>query len=158
MAESIIETLRADAKRRGIRWSQVLAAYGEIKAGEIAAREHANELRRQAWTSYTATKPYAWEFWRIGFRTRFGRLVDAADYKAIPGYDVLHQEVAASFPEFADDTGCERLWAFLLSPYDPLPRRAELLERALERAEQLAQDGREDESTAFEFGANCVMT
>lgn len=158
MAAPVIESLRAEAKRRGLKWSHVLAAYREVKAGEIAAREHANEVRRQAWTSHTARTPWAWPWWRIGFRSRYGRLVDTADYKAIRGYDVLHAEVAATFPEFSDDDGCERLWSFLLSPYNPLPRREKLLERAIEEAERIA--AREDDwsATEFVFGANCLIT
>ena len=53
----------------------------------------------------------------------YGKSVEAHDYKAIRGYDVLAQEMAAIFPEYADDGGCERLWSFLMSAYDPMPRR-----------------------------------
>lgn len=111
-------------------------------------------MRSTAWYFYTARTPWAWPFWRIGFRSRFERLVDAHDFKAVPGFDTLHQEIAGTFPEFADDDGCERLWSFLLSPYNPVPKRAELLARALE----VAAAAREADSVAFAFGANCVIS
>jgi hypothetical protein len=154
MADSVIETIRAEAKARGVPWSWVLAACRELREQEAAAREHANAVRREAWTFYTALTPWAWSWWRVGFRTRFRKLVEAHDYKAVPGYDVLHQEMAAAFPEFADDGGCERLWSFLLSPYNPVPKRAELLGRAME----VAAAAREAESVGFAFGANCVIS
>jgi hypothetical protein len=140
---SELQAIRAEAKELGVKWAHVLAAYDQVKAEEAAAREHVNDVRQQAWTTYTADRPYAWEFWRIGFATRFGRIVAAADYKRIPGYDVLHQEIARRFPEFADDDGCERLWTFLLSPYRPMPRRVVMLRTALERAaEEVRRDRR----------------
>lgn len=91
-------------------------------------------------------RPYAWGWWRVGFQHTYGARVERADFTAVPGYDGLAQEVAGRFPEYADDDGTARLWAFLLSPYDPLPRREVLMRRAMDRLE--AMIGRETGRTA----------
>jgi len=153
MAAASIEAIRTEAKAAGVPWSWVIAACRELRAQEADAREHANEVRRHAWFLH-ASAAYAQPFWRIGFRTRFGRLVDAHDYKRIPGYDTLHRELCCRFPEFADDDGCERLWSFLMAPYDPVPRRAALMARALELAKVRYRERQEAEALRFEFGAN----
>lgn len=158
MATQSVETIRTEAKRRGVPWRLVLEVCKELRAEAAAAAEHSNRVRREAWTSYTARTPWAWPFWRIGFRSRFGKRVDAADYKAVPGHDVLHQQIACQFPEFDGDDGCERLWAFLMAPYEPLPKREALLGRALELAAAAVEDRDVERATAFAFGANCVIS
>ena len=152
-----VEQVKAEAKQRGIAWSWVLEACKELRAEAAAAAEHANEVRKTAWTNYTAKTPWAHPFWRIGFLTRFGKRVDAADYKVVPGFDVLAAGIAEVFPEFSDDAGCERLWTFLLSPYKPLPKRAELLARALDRAAAAVEATNESEALSFGFGANVAV-
>ena len=42
--------------------------------------------------------------------------------------------MATVFPEFAGDDGTERLWDFLLSPYDRYPPAEKLYQKALELA------------------------
>ena len=41
------------------------------------------------------------------------------------------------FPEYAADDGCERLWEFLLSPYNRMPTREVMLARAVDQAREL---------------------
>ena len=53
----------------------------------------------------------------------YGERVQRGDFTAVPGYDGIAQQIAGQFPEYADDGGTERLWAFLMSPYEPLPPR-----------------------------------
>lgn len=128
--------LRREARARGLRWGDVLEAYAEVKHLERVRREHANAVREHAWTLYTATTPYRWPFWRVGFQTFFGkRIARGADLTSIPGYDTLASEVALTFPEYAGPDGTERLWAFLLSPYDPLPSRESMIRAAMDRLE-----------------------
>ena len=106
-------------------------AYREIKAAEIQKRERPNEIRATAWTCYKANSPGCWPFWRHGFYATFkARLARGADYTIIPGYDEIAQEIATEFPEYAGDDGTERLWDFLLSPYDKMPSRDEMLRKA----------------------------
>lgn len=150
MANEEINAVRAEAKARGVKWSHVLEAYELVKADEIEARAHDNEVRRHAWFVHAvATRPYWARFWSCGFAHVYGKRVAESDYKAIPGYDVTHQEVAGRFPEFASDDGCERLWAFLLSPYRPMPRRAVMLEKAVELVARESRRAEELEAVPF---------
>ncbi len=111
-------------------------AYRQIKAGERDKRRRPNEVRATAWWMFTASTPGSWPFWRHGFVARFGRrLARGADFTIIPGYDEIGQEIATQFPEYAGDDGTERLWAFLLSPYDRLPGRDEMMRKARSLAE-----------------------
>lgn len=158
MADPILETIRREAKAGGVPWSWVIEACRELREQARDAREHANEVRRHAWFLYNGSRPWAWPWWRIGFRSRFGKLVDDHDYKRVPGYDTLHQELCCRFPEFGDDGGCERLWAFLMAPYDPVPRRAKLMAQALESATRRLVERQEAEGVRFEFGANAAIT
>ncbi len=130
-----IQQIRREARRPGVPWSAVRAAYREIKATEIAKREHPNEVRQTAWHMMTAHSPGCWPFWRHGFDSRWGhKLGSAGDYTVVPGYDELAQEVGQIFPEYADDTGTERLFDFLFSPYDKLPSRQTMYAQAIELA------------------------
>lgn len=129
---------------------QLLATYREIKAEEQEKRARDCEVRETAWYHWTFHRPYAWEFWRIGFQNTVGRKLAKtdSDISAIPGHDTLAQEMGTMFPEYADDA--ERLWDFLLSPYVPMPRKDELMRRAEERLTEhppQSDDG-------FDFGAN----
>lgn len=129
-----IGEIRQEAKRRGVPWAHVRAVYDEIKAGEWARRERPNDVRATAWACANAHAPGKWEFWRHGFRSQYGARVDRSDYTAIPRYDVLAQELAALFREYAPDDGCERLWEFLLSPYQRYPAAPGMYAEALEVA------------------------
>lgn len=130
---------------------QLLATYRQVKAEAQQARARDCEVRETAWYHWTANRPYAWEFWRIGFQTTLGKKVADKDLTAIPGYDEFAQEMGTIFPEYAGDA--ERLWDFLLSPYVPMPPKAELMRRAEERLERVTQLG--DDS--FDFGANLTQ-
>ena len=128
--------IRQEARRRGLDWAAVEAAYREVKAMEREKREHPNEIRASAWMLYTASSPGCWDFWRHGFLARFGhRLARGADHTIIPGYDEIAQQIATMYPDFAGDDDTARLWDFLLSPYDRLPSREEMYRKALELAE-----------------------
>ena len=124
-----MKSIRAEARRLGIPWVEVIAAYRMIRADAIASREYLNELRKHSWFLHTASTPYKWDFWRVGFKTVWGVRVDRQDYTAIRGWDTLAQEVAQRFPDYADP---DRLFDFLLSPYDPIPPAEDLYWRALE--------------------------
>jgi hypothetical protein len=118
---------------------RIRQAYHQVKAAERARRERPNEVRATAWWLFTASTPGSWPFWRHGFASRFGRrLARGADFTIIPGYDEIGQEIATQFPEYADDDGTERLWSFLLSPYDRLPNRDEMMRKARDLAETWA--------------------
>ena len=130
---------RQQARRLGLSWSAVQAAYCQLKQSEREKRERPNAVRQAAWTMVTANTPGSWPFWRHGFCARWGRkIAQDHDYTIVPGYDEISQEVGWYFPEYADDTGTERLWDFLFSPHDKLPTREELYRKAIDLAEQWA--------------------
>ena len=135
---STISDIRREARRRRLDWPAVRAAFEEIWEAEHAKRERPNEVREAAWIMATASVPGCWPFWRHGFASRWGRKVDLHDYTAVPGYDEIGQQIGTLFGEYADDDGTERLFELLMSPYDRLPERAEIYQRALETVE--AQD------------------
>jgi hypothetical protein len=130
---------KQEARALGIAWSHVEACARELKRQAAAERQHANEVRQHAWYLHNVHTPGKWEFWRHGFVSQYGRRVDASDYTAVPGWDTLATAVALRFPEYAGVEGTERLWLFLMSAYDALPSRDDLLCRAVELlGEQLA--------------------
>ncbi len=127
--------IRREATDRGLTWPAVQAAYCEIKEAEKARREQPNAVREAAWCMATASTPASWPFWRHGFSSRWGARVERHDYTAVPGYDEIGQQIATWFPEYATDDGTERLFDFLLSPYDKLPTREEIYQKAISRLE-----------------------
>lgn len=132
------DPLRAEARERGLPWARVLAVYEQVKEEERAKRQRPDEIRRVAWTCFTAHSPGCWPFWYHGFRKRYEhRLARGADHTCIPGYDVLAQQIAAEYPEYRTEDGTERLWDFLLSPRDRMPTRLEMIRRAMHRLERL---------------------
>jgi len=141
MSNPFLREIRAEAVERNIPWEMVREAAAEIKQGEREKRERPNEIRATAWMMHTASRPGSWPFWRHGFASRFRvRLARGADYTIIPGYDVIAQQIATQFGgEYARDDGTERLWDFLLSPYDRLPDRETIYRKALDLAEQWAR-------------------
>ena len=126
---------RREARQRGIPFDLVEGVYEELAAAERDKREHDNAVREYAWTH--AVTPGSWPFWRHGFFSRWGKLIEEGDYTYVPGFDHLATIVAGRFPEYAGRDGCARLWAFLMSPYNKLPAPIELWERALDRAADL---------------------
>ncbi len=109
---------------------QLAQAVAEVRYLEREKRAHANDVRQTAWCHYNGQRPGVWPFWRHGFAAVFGKRVERSDFTAIPGYDSLAQEMAAIFPEYSDESGCERLWDFLLSPYEKIPPRADVVHEA----------------------------
>ena len=131
---------RDEARRRGLKWAAVVEAYRELKTIEWEKRQRPNEIRAVAWMMHTASTPGSWPFWRHGFASRFRtRLARGADHTIVPGYDEIAQQIATEFPEYAGDDGTGRLWDFLFSQYDKMPSRYELLELALDLAEQFTE-------------------
>ncbi len=127
---------RREARRRGFAWSDLRAAFEVLWDGERQKRERPNEIRATAWMMATGSTPGCWPFWRHGFLSRWGgRIAKGQDYTIVPGYDEIGQQIATQFPEYATADGTERLFAFLLSPYDRLPARADVYRRALEMLE-----------------------
>ncbi len=142
--------LRQEARDRNLPWSAVEAAYRDVKAAEWENRRVPNEVRSFAWMLFTASRPGCWPFWRHGFLSRYGRrLARGADHTIIPGYDEITGQVAGSFPQYATPDGEDRLWSFLLSPYDKLPDRHTLYQKALDLAEQCSTA--DTTSTEVEF-------
>ena len=115
--------------------------YRDLKEAEWAKRERPNAVREAAWTMYTASTPGCWPFWRNGFRRFARRIAKGADYTIVPGYDEIAQQIGWDFPEYAGPDGTERLWGFLLSPYDRYPRREELYRQAMDRVESEGMRG-----------------
>ncbi len=71
----------------------------------------------------------------------------------MPGYDEIAQQIATAFPEYATDDGTQRLWDFLFSPYDKMPSRYELIEEALELADQSGKRKAESGHDGFPLSA-----
>lgn len=151
-AETTLEAIRREARARGLRWADVADVYRELKELERAKRERANEVRRAAWEMATASTPASWPFWRHGFLARWGqRIARGSDYTCIPAYDEIGQEIASLFPEYDTDDGTERLFAFLLSPYDRLPATEQLYRRAMDRVESGGHYARNETSETVPF-------
>ena len=133
MAVDTLHRVREEAQALGIDWGDVKAAYRWVLDAEREKRAHPNQVRQAAWMMATASTPGSWPFWRHGFLSRWGqRIARGADHTIVPGYDEISQEIASEFPEYAGDDGTERLWDFLLSPYDRLPSREDLYLAALD--------------------------
>lgn len=136
MPSTPLSEFRREAQQRAIRFSDVQGTYCDLKDLERAKRERPNEIRAHAWMMFTANSPGCWPFWRHGFASTWNhRLARGSDFTIIPGYDEIGQQIASAFPEYDTDDGTERLWAFLLSPYDRFPSRDELYRRALDLCE-----------------------
>lgn len=135
--DSTVRRVKQEARRRGLPWSAVQDAYREVKRAEWEKRQRPNEIRSTAWFMATASTPRSWPFWRHGFYSRWGhKIARGADHTCIPGYDEIAQSIGGEFPEYAGDDGTERLFEFLLSPYDKLPSREEMYDAALDLAER----------------------
>lgn len=104
--------------------------YQQLKYMAREERSYHNEVRQFAWRCANPRTPGSWPFWRHGFLSRFGRRVERSGYTGIPNYDGIAQQVGWEFPEFATDEGTDRLWDMLLTPYNRLPSRDELMSQA----------------------------
>jgi hypothetical protein len=135
MDHESVARLRSLAKAAGVSWQAVVDRYEMLREQDREKRARPNEVRQAAWWYATANSPGCAPFWRHGFVARYGRRVEQSDHTAIPGYDEIAQEVGSRFGEFAGDDGTERLWSFLLSPYEKRPSREDLLKRALRELE-----------------------
>lgn len=152
MPSDSLTKIRAEAKRRRIPWAAVQAAYREVKSLEWEKRQRPNEVREAAWCF--ATPRGCWPFWRHGFLSRFGkRFARGGDLTHIPKYDTIAQELSWYFPEYAGPDGTERLWEFLMSPYDRMPDRERMYVRALNTvlADRRARKVSPDLSAAIPF-------
>lgn len=146
------ESLRREAICRGLEWADVQDCFELLQEALEGRFAHADEIRRAAWGFATAGQPRLRHQWRNGFAGKYGRQVAARDYTVIPRYDEIAQQIAWWFPEFADDTGCERLWDSLLAPPEPRPDWRALYRAAMEVVErQEAEDAAENPS--HQFGA-----
>jgi hypothetical protein len=143
--------------RRSFTHAELATMYREVKAEEARKREHSNSIRELAWYYATASKPYAWRWWRLGFQTVYGRRVDRHDYTVIPRHDTLAQEVAETFPEFEGVDGCEALWELLMSPYNPMPRKETMLAETERRLIELKRREKMEVKAGFAFGANVAV-
>lgn len=143
MPASNLARRRPATKRRRISSRDLRQAIAEVRAIEREKRERANEIRQTAWCHFKFNRPLMWSWWQTGFAHNYGKRVERSDFTAIPGYDTLAQEMAALFPEYSDDDGCARQWDFLLSPYETLPPRANLVRQA----KQLLRDRRRQPAT-----------
>jgi len=143
-----ITTIRREARDRNLPWPAVQDAYRQIKEDEREKRERPNAIRERAWCMAV---PVGWHpFWSFGFQSQWGKKVAELDHTVIPGYDEIAQEIGWEFPEYANDTGTERLFDFLLSPYDRMPSAEEMYRRAMDRVEFEITTS-EPVETAFEY-------
>ena len=132
-----IRELKRMAKRDGINWSEVEEfAAGLIQAATDAAlNDHA--IRREVYQQTCPRGKQHMPFWKaIGqwdnprYNGAFG---GGADQNAIPGWDILADSIACSFPELKinDDPGGD-LYRLILSRPVHIPTRREALQQALE--------------------------
>lgn len=130
--------------------NELLEAYRQVKQIELDKRTRNNEIRRLATYLYWPNKPYRWRWWRMAFECVFGERYRESDLTIIPGYDELAQELSHTFPEFEGIDGCQDLWKFLMSPYDPMPSKSAMMADAVELVRQRKREAAE----LFAFGAN----
>lgn len=142
MLKDTLPEIRAEAKRLGIPWAWVLAAKDQLIRDEREHRGYRNGIRMYAWHSCVGADSGSAPFWRHGFQARFAaRFARGADFTIIPGYDLIAQEVASQFPEFegehaGDVSGCNTLWEFLLSSYEPWPPRETFYWKAIDQLQE----------------------
>lgn len=144
------KALRDECRRAGVPFEELRDVKNTLQQLEREKRTRANEIRATAWMIHKASTPGCWPFWRHGFRADWLRRVDESDHTIIPGYDEIHQQIAWHFPEYDTPDGEERLFEFLLSPYDRMPPAADLWWEAFERI----VDDRGKGDVSFAFGAN----
>lgn len=133
---------RAAAREAGIRWSWVVARKNVLVALEREKREGPEGVRREAWRLacyYSGWAESRADWWTVGFQRCFPRITRTgeADFTSIPRYDRIASAIALEWPEFAPehegDVGAtERLFDFLLTPYQPWPPRERFYWEALE--------------------------
>lgn len=136
--------VRAECSRLNLDGQMVAAAYDHLCQAEEATHRR-RELRQNAWLAHNANRPGCWGFWRAGFRTRYGKRVDAHDYTAIPGYDVLHQQFLHDYPDYSDEYA---FWCELLGPLPRLTPARELWQAALD----LAQESGDSSPSSLQYG------
>jgi len=136
-----VSAIKREAARRGVEWQTVQDVFAELRRLDFNQKDYPNEIRRFAWYCVTANEPRCQQFWRLGFASRYGKRVEKSDYTAIPGYDLILQEVASKFPEFSHADGESRLFDFLFSDYVPYRPLSDVWAEALDiaTAAQLAE-------------------
>lgn len=143
---SASQSLRCRVREAGYSWADFCNVYQAVKTHERDRRERPNEIRAMAWAMLSS--PGCWSFWRCGFQNRYGAAVEQYDLTVIPGYDEIGRVIGLQFPEYGDDEGTERLFDFLMAPYDKMPGRDELIELTL---------GDESWRTASQPAAQCEV-
>lgn len=155
MLRDTLAEIRAEAKRLGIPWVDVIAAKNSLVACEREARELTDGVREYAWHRHVGGASGSAPFWRHGFVARFGhKIARGADFTCIPGYDLIAASVGEAYPQFAGDTagdvsGTESLWEFLLSDYKPWPSREKFYWDALDMLATRSTEGQLCEATPF---------
>ncbi|QEG40408.1 hypothetical protein [Roseimaritima ulvae] len=136
---STIDELKRDARVVGIAWRDVqnLADYLQEIDRETKGRDR--EIRQLAWQVRCGGSRGCWGFWRHGFAKRDGRRYEQGDQTAIPRYDIIHERVAAEFPEYSGDGGEDRLFEFLFHPCERLLTRRQALADALTELNNTAE-------------------
>lgn len=128
------------ARRMGLDWSAVVAAFDGLRAEQKAAREFEWSVRQMAWSSYAWT-PACREFWRHGMQKRFARAFGDGDRTLIPRFDVVAQCIAAEWPALnRDGDPGEALFELLARPFDRLPTAGETWVEALRMSENTIDD------------------
>ena len=139
MAVEDITELKAEAKRLGVTWAEVVSVKKECQEVMLAARETEEGVRREAWRlflHYSGRSVAGCQaFWRVGWDHLRARLENKGfDHTSIPGYDLIATGVAEEFPEWEGrDSG--DLFAFLFVDYERRPSAFELYSEALGRIE-----------------------
>jgi len=126
-----ISEVKANAKAAGVRWSDVVELYRELRSMERPAVEHDHEIRRAIWEQYCWT-PGCAQFWFVGMERRFPRAFADGDRTLIPRFDEMADGLAMSYPQFACDDPSEKVWDFLTSPPQRFTEAGKLYSDALE--------------------------
>lgn len=135
--ESTDTKYRRQARELGLRWSDVLDVYRDLRAMNDLDREQDSIVRIAVWRQYAAS-PDSWGLWRHGMRWFYGHAFGDGDMTNLPRWD-----------EVADELGwdSQELYDFIASDYVRRKSRAELLDAAIDRC--LILSGRSVETDAL---------
>jgi DNA-binding transcriptional MocR family regulator len=151
------QTARQTADELGIDFRTVQDAYDCLKERDREEKGRKDEVRQVAWSFATNARRGYSNFWRHGFRARWGQRYDLGDATNVPRYDLIHQVVASQFPEWDYAGGECDLMDFLMSPREPFASAADLWQEAIEwaLAEQTSEEftDEEEDELSFNFGA-----
>lgn len=126
--------LKAEAKRLGVTWAEVVQVKRECEQVMLDSRELEEGVRRRAWElflHYAGRSRGCRGFWRVGWDHVRARLENGGrDYTSLPGYDLLIRDVTEEYPEWSGRETAE-LFDFLFTDYQPRPSALELFSEAL---------------------------